>query len=131
MICDLRIAEFDDIVLRDYEEGYVVGEREFFLKETVQFCVKAKTFVQVAYISEEDFTRVLHKFPLDLEKYSYLRDRYIFGNGEDQGIMCEVCASTHQFKECPHSFVYFNRGRCINTICRSDENRRDRAHVRR
>jgi CRP-like cAMP-binding protein len=25
----------DDILLRDYDEGFIIGEREFFLKETV------------------------------------------------------------------------------------------------
>lgn len=77
----------------------MIGEREFFLKEEVQFCVKAKTFVQVAYISEVDFMKVLHRFPNDLERYCYLKDRYVYGSGEDQGMVCEVCSSSHPFNQ--------------------------------
>lgn len=106
----------EDINLKQYNEGKVIGEREFFLKEPIQFCVKAKSFVQTASISEEDFNSILKQYPYDLEKFCYLKDQYHFSEVADYGIACEVCLSNHAFNQCPFSFIHMNKGKCINVV---------------
>ncbi|CAK63768.1 unnamed protein product (macronuclear) [Paramecium tetraurelia] len=102
-----------DRTIKRYVSGKLVCEREFFFQDQMQFDMVAQTFVQVAYINQNDFLNILQKDTRQYEKYRLILDGTQFGDNNNQ-IICEACSSHHQFKHCPLVFFRKNKNKVIS-----------------
>ncbi|CAD8104827.1 unnamed protein product [Paramecium primaurelia] len=101
-----------DRTIKTYTSGKLFCEREFFFQDCMQFDIVAQTFVQVAYITQNEFLSILQKDRRQYEKYRLILDKTQFGDNSTQ-IKCEACSSHHQFKHCPLVFFRKNRNKII------------------
>ncbi|CAD8208317.1 unnamed protein product [Paramecium pentaurelia] len=102
-----------DRTIKRYTSGILFCEREFFFQDYMQFDIVAQTFVQVAYITKNEFLSILQKDRRQYEKYRLILDKTQFGDNTNQ-IKCEACSSHHQFKHCPLVFLRKNKNKVIS-----------------